>query len=130
MDEDSLELLTVADRAGLIDAGWARLLAEITASLETARIGPPNTNPAARLPGAALRRWIHIRDRRCSFAGCRAPAHRAEADHTIEYARGGPTIDTGLASACAHDHMLRHEGGWSVVQIAPRTCGVDQPARP
>ncbi len=81
--------------------------------------GPPNTDPAARLPGAALRRWIHIRDRRCVFPGCRAPAHRADTDHSIEHARGGATTDAGLASACRHDHGLRHEGGWTVEHTEP-----------
>jgi hypothetical protein len=50
---------------------------------------------------------------------CRAPAHRADADHTIEHARGGATVDAGLAPACRHDHMLRHDGGWTVTQPRP-----------
>jgi hypothetical protein len=62
---------------------------------------------------------VHIRDRRCTFPGCRAPAHRADADHIVEHARGGATVDTGLAPACRHDHMLRHEGGWTVRQATP-----------
>jgi hypothetical protein len=119
VDADTLRLLTVADRAGMIEPGWSRVLAEITTSLAAAATGPPNGDPTARLPGAALRRWIHIRDRRCSFPGCRAPAHRVDADHTIEHARGGETVDTGLGPACRHDHLLRHEGGWTVTQTRP-----------
>ena len=119
IDPDGLRLLTAAARAGLVEPGWAAILAEITTRLEATPTGPPNTDPAARLPGAALRRWIHIRDRRCVFPGCRAPAHRADVDHSIEFARGGATTDAGLAPACRHDHMLRHEGGWTVKHTAP-----------
>ena len=116
---DMLNFLNTLDGIGMFESGWSRVLAEITTSLQNAQTGPPNSDPAARLPGAALRRWIHIRDRRCAFPGCRAPAHRADADHTIEHSRGGPTLDTHLAPACNHDHMLRHEGGWTVTQPTP-----------
>jgi Domain of unknown function (DUF222)/HNH endonuclease len=95
--------------------GWDRVIAEITTKAQ-ADAGPPNTDPAARLPGAALRRWINIRDRTCVFPGCRVPAHRADADHTTEHARGGPTTDDNLGPACRHDHRLRHAGGWRVTQ--------------
>ncbi len=119
VDADMLTFLNTMDRIGMFEPGWSRVLAEITTSLEAATTGPPNGDPTARLPGAALRRWIHIRDRRCSFPGCRAPAHRADADHTIEHARGGATVDTDLGPACRHDHLLRHEGGWTVTQPEP-----------
>ena len=106
-------------RIGLIDPGWRPVLAEIIAKLDTAPTGPPNGDPTARLPGAALRRWIHIRDGRCTFPGCRAPAHRTDTDHTTEHTHGGATVDTGLAAACRHDHRLRHEGGWRIEHSDP-----------
>jgi hypothetical protein len=74
VDAEMLTFLSAMDRVGLIEPGWSRVLAEITASLQTARAGPPNGDPTARLPGAALRRWIHIRDRRCTFPGVRHEA--------------------------------------------------------
>jgi hypothetical protein len=119
VDEHTLTLITTMNEIGLLAPGWSRVLAEINTSLAAATTGPPNGDPTARLPAAALRRWIHIRDRRCSFPGCRAPAHRADADHTIEHARGGRTVDTDLAPACGPDHVLRHEGGWTVTQPEP-----------
>ena len=119
VDPDTLRFLTAMDRAGLVEPGWSRILAEITAGLDTAATGPPNGDPAARLPGAALRRWIHVRDRRCTFPGCRAPAHRADTDHSVEHAHGGATVDTGLAPACRHDHRLRHDGRWTIEHTAP-----------
>ena len=98
--------------------GWDRIIAEIHAKAHPGA-GPPNGDPAARLPGAALRRWIHVRDRECAFPGCRVPAHRADADHTTAHASGGPTKDTNLGPACRHDHRVRHDGLWTVVQTKP-----------
>ena len=98
--------------------GWDRVLAEIIATAD-ANAGPPNGDPSARLPGAALRRWIQIRDRSCEFPGCRVPAHRADADHSTEHAQGGQTIDANLGPACRHDHRLRHAGGWTLSQPTP-----------
>ncbi len=99
-------------------AGWDRVIAEITAKTESST-GPPNGDPTARLPGAALRRWTQVRDRTCVFPGCRMPAHRSDADHSVEHANGGPTTDTNIANACRHDHRLRHEGRWSVSHTTP-----------
>jgi Domain of unknown function (DUF222) len=98
--------------------GWGRVISEITAKAGI-NAGPPNGDTTARLPGAALRRWIQVRDRTCTFPGCRVPAHRADADHSVEHADGGPTIDTNLGPACRHDHRLRHEGGWVLTQTTP-----------
>ncbi len=98
--------------------GWDRVIAEITAKADT-NTGPPNGDPTARLPGTELRRWIAVRDRTCVFPGCRVPAHRADADHSIEHARGGETTDTNLGPSCRHDHRMRHEGGWTLEQTSP-----------
>ncbi|WP_433218135.1 DUF222 domain-containing protein [Microtetraspora malaysiensis] len=70
-----------------------------------------------RFPKAGLRRRIEVRDRVCSHPGCRAPATRSEMDHTRQHANGGPTTDSNLAAACAHDHDLRDKG-WRVVQTS------------
>ena len=98
--------------------GWDRVITEITAKADT-NTGPPNGDPTARLPGTALRRWITIRDSTCAFPGCRVPAHRADADHSIEHAQGGETTDTNLGPSCRHDHRMRHEGGWTLEQTSP-----------
>jgi hypothetical protein len=90
--------------------GWGRVLDEIATRLATTRAGPPNGDPTARLPGRALRRWIAVRDRRCPFPGCQMPAHRGEADHSRQHARGGPTLDTNLTLPCPSHHRLRDHG--------------------
>lgn len=48
--------------------------------------------------------------------GCRAPAHTADQDHTIDHAHGGPTLAPNLGAACRHDHRLKGEGGWTLHQ--------------
>ena len=50
------------------------------------------------------------------MVGCRAPARSADKDHTLDHAKGGPTIGPNLGDACRHDHRLKHEGGWTLHQ--------------
>jgi hypothetical protein len=71
-----------------------------------------------RSPGRVLRRRTEIRDRTCTYPGCRAPAHSTDADHTRGWADGGATRDDNLGSTCRHDHRLKHDGGWQVTQPA------------
>jgi hypothetical protein len=99
--------------------GWHRLMAGLAHRIANSPGGAPNGDPRDRLPGAALRRWICIRDRRCVFPGCRVAPHRCDADHTIEHAHGGPTSDANLAPTCTPDHVLRHKHGWTVHQTRP-----------
>ena len=113
------DTLTALTQSADPDTAWSGVIAEITAKTSTARRGPPTGDQTARLPGAALRRWIHIRHRYCVFPGCRAPAHRGDADHSVQHARGGATVENNLTPPCRHDHRLRHDGGWTLKQTAP-----------
>jgi hypothetical protein len=72
-----------------------------------------------RTPGAALRRWIQLRDRECVHPCCRAPARTTDQDHRIGYAHGGPTTATNLSTPCRHDHRLKDEAGWTMHQPEP-----------
>jgi hypothetical protein len=72
-----------------------------------------------RFPARPLRRHTQIRDRTCTFPGCRVPAHSTDGDHTRDWADGGATTDDNMGSVCRHDHMLKHEGGWLLTQPAP-----------
>ena len=53
-------------------------------------------DPTRYAPGAALRRYVEIRDRSCIMIGCRTPAHGADTDHTLDTARSGATTDHNL----------------------------------
>jgi Domain of unknown function (DUF222) len=97
--------------------GWAPVIAEVNQRHTTTDDQP--TDPTRRTPGAALRRLLHIRNRTCIFPGCRAPAHTADLDHTVDYANGGPTTDTNLGPTCRHDHCVKHQGGWQLHQPRP-----------
>ncbi|MGB8201582.1 MAG: HNH endonuclease signature motif containing protein, partial [Pseudonocardiaceae bacterium] len=108
---------------------WTGVVADLTRQLDhvtTSDIsgGTPGgdwyrADAARRAPGAALRRYLEIRDRYCTMIGCRAPARSADKDHTLDHAKGGPTIGANLGDACRHDHRLKHEGGWILHQPHP-----------
>ena len=72
-----------------------------------------------RFPTAGQRRHVEIRDRTCTFPGCRSPAHRADADHTIDHHHGGPTLTGDLTTLCRHDHMAKTDDGWQLHQPEP-----------
>lgn len=103
--------------------GWARVIADIadqhTRATTTGGRARLDSHPGRRLPGDALRRHIQIRDRTCCAPGCRRPARQSEQDHTLAHHAGGPTVSANLDPACAHDHDLKHRGGWTVTQPRP-----------
>ncbi|WP_162138921.1 HNH endonuclease signature motif containing protein [Gryllotalpicola ginsengisoli] len=70
-----------------------------------------------RVP-AELKRIVQLRDRHCRAPGCNVPAEQCEVDHTIAYARGGPTRLGNLACLCANHHHVKHEAGWGLMQYA------------
>ena len=83
----------------------------------TSNAGPDDR--ARRRPGAELDRWIRVRDRHCVAPWCRRPAHKADLDHTLAHARGGPTSSWNLGAWCTHDHRAKHHAGWTVRQPRP-----------
>jgi len=66
---------------------------------------------------AAIDRHIRARDRHCRWPGCVLPAIRCEIDHTVDWARGGPTTTTNLSCLCQRHHSMKQFAGWSVRQI-------------
>ncbi|MFG1822562.1 DUF222 domain-containing protein [Microbispora bryophytorum] len=81
--------------------------------------GGASDSERRRQAGAALRRYVQIRGRVCSWPGCRTPATRADQDHILPWAEQGPTKAENLHLACRHDHRARHHGGWSVSTAGP-----------
>ncbi|MFG1860134.1 DUF222 domain-containing protein [Microbispora bryophytorum] len=73
-----------------------------------------------RHAGAALRRYVQIRGRVCSWPGCRMPATRTDQDHIHPWADNGATTADNLHLACRHDHRARHIGGWRVTSAGPQ----------
>ncbi|MCC9198237.1 DUF222 domain-containing protein [Arthrobacter sp. zg-Y820] len=68
---------------------------------------------------AGLRRWLQARDQTCRFPGCSAGTGRAEADHTIPWAAGGPTAHWNLAHLCKKHHLFKTLGFWKARQVTP-----------
>jgi hypothetical protein len=99
--------------------GWEQVIDEINHRLAHSPGGPPNGDPNARVPGAALRRWLHIRDGSCVFCHCSVAPHHCDADHSIDYAKRGPTVDTNLGPLCDPHHDLKTNHGWTVQQPEP-----------
>jgi hypothetical protein len=100
---------------------WEPVLVELARRAEQ-RGRDPDTDPrdtTRRTPGAALRRWIELRDRQCVHPCCRAPARTTDQDHRIGHAQGGPTIGANLSTPCRHDHRLKDEAGWAMRQPEP-----------
>lgn len=111
--------------ATLLDRLTPEQLGEWTGVITDLRRGTANQDQATarfagdagrRTPGAALRRYVQMRDRYCVLPTCRAPAHSTDADHTVDHALGGRTVEANLDAVCRHDHRLKHEGGWQLTQ--------------
>ncbi len=110
------------DTTGL--GGWAAVLTDLTRQHTDHEKAQPDadrfaTDADRRHPGAALRRHLQIRDRVCVGPGCRAPARHTDQDHTVDHARGGLTLAGNLGGACRHDHRLKGDGGWRLIQPEP-----------
>ncbi|MBP2366534.1 HNH endonuclease signature motif containing protein [Pseudonocardia parietis] len=102
-------------------AGWAPLIADLTT--QYAQRDQLHTDldehPDNRLPHSALRRHVEIRDRTCSFPGCRRSAHKAQQDHTEEHQHGGPSVTDNLGPLCILHHAIKTTGRWRLEQPAP-----------
>ncbi|MGM0385119.1 MAG: HNH endonuclease signature motif containing protein, partial [Actinomycetota bacterium] len=61
-------------------------------------------------PPAHLATLIRLRDHTCVRPGCSIPAHRCQADHVHDWATGGHTSLTNLASECPRDHAIKSAG--------------------
>ncbi len=129
---DVVELQVPASLLGALSAGddadtgpWAPVIADLarqhTDLEQSARTSddPFAADTRRRHPGAAQRRHLQVRDRRCIGPGCRTPARATDQDHTRERHQGGPTLAFNLGGICKHDHRLKGEGGWALVQPEP-----------
>ncbi|WP_460486821.1 HNH endonuclease signature motif containing protein, partial [Corynebacterium atrinae] len=56
---------------------------------------------------ADIRSLVIGLDGSCAVGGCDAPAHRAQMDHRINHADGGPTTAANLAPLCVKHHAIK-----------------------
>ena len=74
---------------------------------------------AAYRPTPALRHLMEIRYATCTYPGCRRPAMRCDADHTVAYHRGGRTCLCNIAPLCRAHHQAKQAHGWHLRQLQP-----------
>jgi HNH endonuclease len=72
-------------------------------------------------PSPGPRHVIMVRQRTCSFPGCRRPASRCDQDHTVPYDQGGPTCECNLVPLCRRHHQAKQVRGWRLEQPVPGT---------
>ena len=70
-------------------------------------------------PSPTLRHAIGVRQRTCSFPGCRRPAAHCDQDHTVPYDQGGRTCECNLAPLCRRHHRAKQAQGWRLDQPEP-----------
>lgn len=70
-------------------------------------------------PAPSLRHLVNIRQRTCSFPGCRNPAARCDQDHTVPHGQGGRTCECNLACLCRRHHQAKQAQGWRLDQPEP-----------
>jgi hypothetical protein len=78
------------------EPGW-----ELTFTVRSMAVGDcrHQRESAGYQASPGLRHVIMVRQRTCSFPGCRRPASRCDQDHTVPYDRGGRTCECNLAPA-------------------------------
>jgi hypothetical protein len=79
-------------------------------------------------PSPGLRHLVEIRHATCTYPGCRRPATRCDADHTVAYHRGGRTCLCNLAPLCRHHHEVKQSQGWALDQESPGVMAWTTPA--
>jgi hypothetical protein len=70
-------------------------------------------------PSVGLRHLIEIRNPTCTAPGCRRPAVRCDADHTVPYHLGGRTCECNLGPLCRRHHQAKQVPGWALNQPRP-----------
>jgi hypothetical protein len=98
--------------------GWARGLRDKLEVLETGTCSHAR-RAAGYCPPRSLRNLVCLRQRTCSFPGCRRPAVRCDLDHTVPYDAGGATCECNLAPLCRRHHQAKQAPGWHLTQDQP-----------
>ncbi|MDE8588840.1 HNH endonuclease signature motif containing protein [Arthrobacter sp. NQ4] len=60
-----------------------------------------------------IKRWIRMRDTKCTFPGCTNRTPDNETDHLQAWQHGGTTGTSNLAQLCPKHHRLKHHSQWT-----------------
>jgi hypothetical protein len=112
--------------------GWGPVIADIARQVSEGRPGNQwrftvtgadgdfvCSGTTRRRPTADQRRQVEARNPTCVFPGCRMPASAADLDHNHPWAEYHRTATDDLAPLCRHDHITRHQRGWTVKRSRP-----------
>jgi hypothetical protein len=80
------------------------------------------------VPSKALADFVRCRDLTCRWPGCDRPGFDCDIDHTIPYARGGPTHASNLKMYCRAHHLVKTFWGWRDQQLPDATLILTSPA--
>ncbi|KIC62208.1 HNH endonuclease signature motif containing protein, partial [Pseudarthrobacter phenanthrenivorans] len=113
------------DGYGPIPASLARkLVADGADSFHRVLVDPRNGAPLEigrtryRLT-PAIKQWLRIRDRKCSFPGCSNHTPDNDTDHLTAWHHGGATDVSNLAQLCPKHHRLKHHSHWTPDPATP-----------
>jgi Domain of unknown function (DUF222) len=108
----------------------AELVAELAASAkQVPLVHPANAEPErGYTPSKALADFVRCRDLTCRWPGCDRPAADCDLDHTIPYARGGPTHASNLKCYCRTHHLVKTFWGWRDRQLPDGTVILQSPS--
>jgi hypothetical protein len=70
-------------------------------------------------PPPSLAHLLRIRQRTCSYPGCRRPARRCDLDHVVPYDLGGATCECNLTPLCRRHHQAKQAPRWHLSQSEP-----------
>jgi len=108
----------ILDGLGPIPASMAlKLVAEGAESFYRVLVDPRDGAPLEigrknyRLT-EAIKRWIRMRDGKCTFPGCNNRTPDNETDHLTAWEHGGTTNVNNLAQLCPNHHRLKHARAW------------------
>ncbi|WP_364398898.1 HNH endonuclease signature motif containing protein [Pseudarthrobacter sp. LMD1-1-1.1] len=109
----------VLDGFGPIPASMARkLVADGAESFYRVLVDPRDGAPLEigrknyRLT-ETIKRWIRMRDAKCTFPGCTNRTPDNETDHLQAWEHGGTTNVSNLAQLCPKHHRLKHNTRWT-----------------
>ncbi|UKA68105.1 HNH endonuclease [Arthrobacter sp. FW306-05-C] len=60
-----------------------------------------------------IKRWIRMRDAKCTFPGCTNRTPDNDTDHLQAWEHGGTTGASNLAQLCPKHHRLKHHTQWT-----------------
>ncbi|MGO4238443.1 HNH endonuclease signature motif containing protein [Pseudarthrobacter sp. YAF2] len=108
----------VLDGFGPIPASMARrLVADGAESFYRVLVDPRDGAPLEigrtryRLP-ETIKKWIRMRDGKCTFPGCNNRTTDNDTDHLTAWEHGGTTGASNLGQLCPKHHRLKHARPW------------------